>query len=182
MTNPDLRRGTGGVKTPQEHSNMATFELEESDFAGYMDDGSIWPAKVISVKVVDKPYFEDDGVTKVRKVEFKFEISDTVTGQFDGVPVWGETPTKFNTHPECKLRNWASAILGTDLPVGYRLETDVLQGNECRINVELYEYEDKKGPKDPTTGKGFTKQRNRVLDIMPSAMAMANYDASEEPF
>jgi hypothetical protein len=165
---------------------MATFELEESDFAGYMEDGSIWPAKVISVKVVEKPYFEDDGVTKVRKVEFKFEIIDNVTGQFNEVNVWGETPTKFNTHPECKLRNWASAILGMpELPVGYRLETDVLQGNTCRVNVELYEYEDKKGPKDPATGKGFMKQRNRVVDIMPSAEAMANissHDPSEEPF
>lgn len=165
---------------------MATFELEESDFAGYMEDGSIWPAKVLTVKVEDKPYFEDDGVTPVKKVVFKFEIIDNITGQFNGVPVWGETPVKFNTHPDCKLRNWASAILGLpELPVGYRLDTDVLQGNECRVNVELREYEDKKGPKDPATGKGFMKQSNRVVDIMPSASAMAAigaYDPAEEPF
>lgn len=166
---------------------MPTFELEESDFAGYIEDGRIMPLSVVSVKVVEKPYTDDETGQKVKKVEFKFAVIDP-DGPFDGQNVWGETGTKFNTHPDCKLRNWSSAILGTELAAGYRLDTDVLVGNECRGSIELYEYDDKKGAKDPVTDEYPKKQRNRVTDLLPSVAAMAGMAASggsgsaEEPF
>lgn len=162
---------------------MATFELEESDFAGYIPDGSIKLARVVGVKVAEKPFKDDDG-KPVHKVEFKFAIIDP-TGDFDGQNIWGETGTKFNTHPDCKLRNWSAAILGTELPVGYTLDTDLLMGHECRIAIELYEYEDKKAAPDPDTGEKPTKQRNRVIDVFPTADAMASMSGAasgEEPF
>lgn len=138
---------------------MPTYEMEDSEFAGYMEDDSVWTANVVAVKTVEKPFKDDDG-NPVQRVEFKFNIVDQ--GPFDGTNVWGDTPTKFNTHPDCKLRGWASAILGSTLSVGYRLDTDLLVGHECRINVGLREYE-----KD-----GQTKQRNFVKDVIPSAAAM----------
>lgn len=165
---------------------MATFELEESDFAGYIPDGTIKEARVVGVKVAKKPFTDDEG-KDVHKVEFKFAVSDP-DGIFDGQNLWGETGTKFNTHPDCKLRNWSSAILGTELPVGYTLDTDLLIGHDCRISIELYEYEDKKAGVDPTTGNKPMKQRNRVVDVFPTAAAMASMSSGapgfgdEEPF
>jgi hypothetical protein len=154
---------------------MATFELEESDFAGYIDDGEIKSATVASVKVVEKPYVDDETGQKVKKVEFKFVINSD--DAFDTQNLWGETGVRFNTHPDCKLRNWSSAILGTELASGFRLDTDHLVGNKCRIVIGLKEYE-----KD-----GQHKKRNFVSDVMPSAEAMAgmSYASSagaEEPF
>jgi hypothetical protein len=150
---------------------MATFELEESDFAGYIDDGEIKSATVASVKVVEKPYVDDETGQKVKKVEFKFVINSD--DAFDTQNLWGETGVRFNTHPDCKLRNWSSAILGTELASGFRLDTDHLVGNKCRIAVELYEYEDKKSAPNPD-GSYKMKQRNRVSDVLPSREAMAS--------
>lgn len=149
-----------------------TFELEESDFAGYIEDDEIYAATVAKVKVVEKPYDDDDG-NKVKKVEFKVVLRDD-SGVQDGTNLWGETSTKFNTHPDCRLRNWACAVMGTDLPVGYRLDTDVLEGQDVRVVVGLKEY----------TKDGQTKQRNFVKDIMPSPEAMDRMAAGQdqEPF
>lgn len=162
---------------------MATFELEESDFAGYIDDGAIFPATVVTVKVVEKPYKDDDG-NDVKKVEFKFVLHDE-NETFEGQNLWGETPTRFNSHPDCKLRNWSCAIMGQELEIGYRLDTDLLQGRDCRVQVQLYEYEDKKGPKNPD-GTYQMKQRNRVVEVFPSREAMAAMASAgagtEEPF
>jgi hypothetical protein len=153
---------------------MPTFELEESTFAGYLPEDDIKTAEVISVKLEEKPYTDDDG-NKVKKVVFKFGIIDP-DGTHDGTNVWGETPPRFNTHPDCKLRNWSSAILGSVLPVGYKLETDLLVGKECRIVLRLKEYPDKDNP-------DRIKQVNQVKDVMPTSDnmdRMANPD--EEPF
>lgn len=153
---------------------MPTFELEESTFAGYIDDDSIYAANVVGVKLVEKPYTDDDG-NKVKKIEFKFALIDE-DGPHDGDNLWGETPPRFNTHPECKLRNWASAILGSDLPVGYRLDTDVLVGNVVRVVIGKKEYNDK---------DGNPKTRNLVKDVMPTADNMARMSSAtpdEEPF
>lgn len=150
---------------------MPTFELEESTFAGYLPEDDVKPAEVVAARLVEKPYKDDEG-NLVKKVEFKFSIIDR-DGTHDGTNVWGETPPRFNTHPDCKLRNWASAMLGSELPVGYRLDTDLLVGKECRIVLGLKEYE-----KD-----GQQKQRNFVKDVIPSADAMAAMaNPDEEPF
>lgn len=151
---------------------MPTFELEESDFAGYIPDDEVKTATVVSVKLAEQNFVDDDG-KKVMKVEFKFKIIDGSV--HDGTDIWGKTPTRFNTHPDCKLRNWAQAILGQSLPPKFRLDTDVLVGRDCRLIIGLREYE-----KD-----GQTKQTNYVKDVMPTADAMASMAAavrSEEPF
>lgn len=159
---------------------MPSFTLEESDFAGYLPDDTIVSAKCLTVKLQEKPYTDDDG-NKVTKVVFKFQI-DEPDGQYqnwDGVTVYGETSTKFVDHPDCKLRNWAQSILATQFPTGFRLDTDVLQNESCRIVLELNEWEDKK--------TGEPKQNNRVRDVMPArgrsmaTPAGAGYP-DEEPF
>jgi hypothetical protein len=151
---------------------MATFEMEESSFSGYMDDDTIVTAVVSAVKIQEKPYVDDDG-TKVKKVVFKFAV-DEPDNDHDGQTVYGETPMRFNNHPDCKLANWSREILAAELPVGYRLDTDMLVGQRCRIVVGLREYQ-----KD-----GETKQTNFVKDVMRSRDAMAGVGGGpiDEPF
>lgn len=154
---------------------MPTFELEETNFAGFIDDDSIYEANVISVRVAEKPFKDDEG-NVVKKVEFKFALLDP-DGPHDGDNLWGETPVRFNTHPDCKLRNWSQAILATELPVGYVLDTDILVGNTCRVVVGWKEYPDKDNP-------GKNKERNWVKDVMPSREGMTRMAQrpDEEPF
>lgn len=147
------------------------FQLEDSEFAGYMPDDDIQRVKILTVKVAEKPYKDDDG-NNVKKVEFKTVV---VGGDFNGNYVWGETPTRFNTHPDCKLRNWAQSILGQELPAGYRLDTDVLEGAEARAIIGYKEY---------VKGDGTPGKRNFIKDLMPTSEAMASYGSNpiEEPF
>lgn len=145
---------------------MPSFELEESDYAGPIEDDTIWPAEVIEVKIAEKKYREDKDDSNspfVKKVEFKFAVEQEGS-PWDGTNVWGETPTRFNTHPDCKLKNWAQEILATEFPPGFKLDTDVLKGNKCRIVVGQREYE-----KD-----GETKKHNYVKDVLRSREAMGS--------
>lgn len=148
-----------------------SLELEESDFAGYIEDGAMYTAQVRNIKLVEKPYKDDDG-NPVKKIEFKFQLVSE--DAHDGDDLWGETSTKFVLHPECKLKNWAEAILGQHLPAKFRLDTDDLLDRQCRIMVGKREYE-----KD-----GEKKTRNFVRDVIPTREAMTAMKAVEadEPF
>lgn len=165
------------------------FELEESDFAGFIDHGTTFEATVIGVRLKEANFTDEATGQKVKRVEFKFMISDP-DGIFDAQNIWGETPNKFNSHPDCKLRQWAEAILGRELPVGYRLDTDSLVGQDCKIGVSYREYDDKKGVADPTTGELPKKGRNDVAQVFPTdtkaaamiAAAASNESIDEEPF
>lgn len=145
------------------------FKLEESEFSGYLPDDDIQRVRVLTVKVAEKPYKDDDG-NNVKKVEFKTVVT---SGDHAGSYIWGETPTRFNTHSECKLRNWAQSILGQELPAGYVLDTDVLEGTEVRAIIGYKEYV----KNDGTPGK-----RNFIKDLMPTREAMANSFEDEPPF
>lgn len=111
---------------------MPTFELEESDYKPIPED-EILGAELLSVKVVEKTWKDDDG-NPIRKVQFRFQIQEDGS-TWDGTTIIGETGTTFNTHPGCKLRNWAEALANTQFPAGYRLDTDILLGMRCRIIV-----------------------------------------------
>lgn len=152
------------------------FELEESNFKGYIPDGEILPARVIGVENKKQRFQDKETGEDVYKVEFKFEITDE-DSPFDAVKVYGRTGTRFNNHPGCKLFSWAQGILGMELVAGYRLDTDDLLDQDCRVIVKLDEYNDK------TTG--VAKQRNEVVDVMPSRQKMENFAAvhdDNEPF
>lgn len=135
------------------------FELEESDFAGFIDDGEIYLAQVVNIRLVDKPYTDDDG-NKVKRVEFKFRL--IADDAHDGADMWGDTSTKFVKNPGCRLFTWAEALLGQQLPARYRLDTDILLDRQCRVVVGKKEWE-----KD-----GQARQRNYVRDVMPTREAM----------
>jgi hypothetical protein len=159
---------------------VPSFELEESEVTAPMEDDSIFTAEVATVKIVEKKYREDKDDPHsplVKKVEFKFVLEDP-DGEYDGTPIWGETGTRFNSHPDCKLKNWAQEILATEFPVGYKLDTDVLLGQKCRVIIGANEwFKDVPVSADHPDGKE-KRIRNFVKDVMRSRSAMGD----EEPF
>lgn len=149
-----------------------TFTLEDSAFGGYIDDDEVMLGQVVGAKVVEKPFEDDDG-NKVKKVEFKFTLMDP-DGKQDGLNLWGETPVRFNTHPDCRLRNWAQAMLGQELPAGFNLDLDMLLNTEVRTIIGYKEWD----KTDGTKGK-----RNFVKDVMPTKDAERKMAAeADEPF
>lgn len=147
-------------------------QLEESDFAGFIDDGQPYGATVVGVRLRDKPYKDDAGNT-VKKIEFHFKL--VADDGHDGQDIWGETSTKFNSHPQCRLRAWSESILGMPLPPRFELDTDMLVDRRCIVVVGKKTYE-----KD-----GETKNRNFVREVLPTrenAKAIAAALEIEEPF
>lgn len=144
-------------------------ELEESDFAGYIDEGEIFRAEVVGVRKIKKPFADEQG-NDIFRMEFKFAL-DAPDTAFDGQNIWGDTGITFNTNPNCKLRNWAQEILGAELPPGFKLDTDSLVGMPVRVMVGLKKY----------TKKGETQERqhNFVSDVMRVGDVSLN---DEEPF
>lgn len=150
---------------------MPTFELEESDYAGPIEDDTIKTAEVTKVSIETKKYREekdDPDSPFVKKVVFKFVLRDD-DGPHDGTNLYGETGTRFTNHPDCKLKNWSQEILAAEFPAGYKLDTDVLVGQQCRVVIGHRTYD-----KD-----GETKDHNFVKDVMRTADAMAYGSATQ---
>lgn len=145
----------------------AVYELEDSGYVGLIEDDTMLSAEVIEVKPRELPFKDDDG-KPVIKVSFKFKVDDPAS-PFDGQIVYGETPTTFTNHVNCLFRAWVEEILAVDLPVKYRLDTDILAGNHCRIVIGVKRWEK----------NGKQEERNRVKDVIRSRETVA---AISEPF
>ncbi len=117
------------------------FELEESDFAGFIEDDTVMSAECVQIEQRNAPWETDNGIPD-KRISFKFVITEE--GPHQGRFLYGETPTTFVSNPNCRLYAWAQEILGSDLPPGYKLDTDVLLGEGCRVVVEYKQYVDKK--------------------------------------
>jgi hypothetical protein len=146
------------------------FELEESDFAGYIEDGEIYNAQLVQTNMRERNFPSEP--QPVKRVGWKFRIESD--DPHDGQDIWGETSTKFVNHPGCKLKSWAEALLGQDLPAGYRLDVDTLLDRHCRVIVGKREYEK----------EGETKTHNFVREVHPTRENMAAMAQAEpaEPF
>lgn len=118
---------------------MPTFTLEESNVPPPIPEDEVLGAELVDCKTIEKDFLDDNG-NKVKRVWFKFVIQEPGS-PWDGENITGDTPTTFNTHPDCTLKNWASAIANTEFPIGYRLETDVLLGMKCRIVTAQRKYQ-----------------------------------------
>lgn len=163
---------------------MAVFQLEESvgaepgESGGFsakkfepIEDGTVVEAEVGTIEVRPHPFFKDDAGEPEIKVnwEFSFELG----GQKR--KLWGDTPTTFTTHPDCKLRNWVQQSLGGgELPTGFKANTDALTGNKVRIVIAYREWNDK--------ATGEKKWKNEVRDLMYSKSPTAAPSFMEEPF
>jgi hypothetical protein len=152
------------------------FELEESDFAGYIPDGDHIRGTITNIKQKEAGFIDDTTGQKAKRVEFTLVLGGFDSNGIDqtGTKIWGETPQKFNTHPDNKLRNWSEAALGRLLPPKYRLNTDELLNKDVVVVVQYREYPDKKAPPLPD-GTQPMKCRNDVYELKPtpdSAAAM----------
>lgn len=146
-------------------------ELEESEFAGWIDDGVRYAATVAGIRLREKP-FKDDAGQPIKRIEFHFKL--IADDGHDGQDIWGDTSTRFNSHPECRLKNWSESILGLRLPPHYRLDTDSLLDRHCFVVIGRKEWQK----------EGETKIRNFVRDVQPTtanAQALAASTA-DEPF
>lgn len=142
-----------------------SFTLEDSDYAGLIEEGEIFKAKLMDIK---ERRWDDGG----RSIEFRFRINSD-GDPHDGTDVWGKTSDKFVAHPNCKLYSWSEALLGMKLPGGYNLDADDLLNRECQIIVGKREY----------TQNGEKKERNFVRDVMPTRENMTRLMAQDEdPF
>ena len=152
---------------------MPVITVEESNYLGPIPEDSVLAARIVGIKQNKKPFQNEDG-SDVWRMEFSFVIEDP-DSPFDGTRIWGDTPTTFNSHPDCKLRAWAQEILGgIEMDPGYTLDTDSLIGMHCRVAVALKRYK-----KD-----GEDKEHNFVRDVMRAreSHVYAGVDHDEEPF
>lgn len=151
-------------------------ELEMKEAPSNMEpieDDSVFDAEIISI--AERERETKDG-EKYKQLNWRFVIVDDEV--YDGKNVWGDTSLAFHDLPECKLRNWAMAILGGDIPIGWKGNTDEFVGTRVRIAVGAREYE-----KD-----GVEKVYNFVREVLPDrvpgapAKAASEDDYGEEPF
>jgi hypothetical protein len=143
--------------------------LEESDWAGYIEDGTPYRAQVMDIKPKDRLVRGEN----IRRMEFRFRIISS--DAHDGQDIWGSTSTKFVDHPGCKLKTWSEAILGRRLMPHYKMNTDDLLDRPCVIIVSKREWDQ----------DGETRVRNEVRDVQPTvevaaAMAATAKDEDEE--
>lgn len=117
---------------------MAEFTLEDAPVYEALPDGIELLAEVIAVTVGESPFFKkSDPTQKEIQVSFRFRVIDEKDdGKYFGRTLFGNTPDTFSNHPECKLRIWVQELLRKDaLPVGYRFDTDYLEGQLVKITV-----------------------------------------------
>jgi hypothetical protein len=147
------------------------FKLEESSFAGYIDEGTQCLAQIVDIKLQEKPFKDKVTNEPVRRVNFRFRL--ITDDEHDGTTVFGDTSTTFNTHPECRLRAWSEAVLGRQLPANFELDTDMLLDQRCRVVIGKREFEK----------EGRTETRNFVASVNPTRENQAALAAAyEEPF
>jgi hypothetical protein len=128
-------------------------------------DGTNVLARVVSIREKQSNFDEEDfdgnkildengNPRKKMQVSFKFVIDE---GEYKGAEVFGNTNTTFTKHPSCKLRIWVQEILNRDsLKPGFKLDTEMLEGLTCRVNVAV------RNGKWPD---GTAKQTNYVSDV-----------------
>lgn len=105
---------------------------------------------IVHLKVDELKIREVDGRHgKWEKLEFKFKIlgiqatgDGSPVDQYEDAiasPIWGSVPYRLTDSAENKLRQWAEAILGIEMGVGFELDTDLLLGRECRGITSQYD-------------------------------------------
>jgi hypothetical protein len=119
---------------------VTEYVLEEtaSDGVEAIPDGDILTAEIANCEERDSLFDDDKNPgTKRREVSFRFRITEP--GEFYDRVVYGNTPTTFTTHSDCKLRMWVQEIMGVDdLAKGFRFNTETLLGLPCRVVIAQY--------------------------------------------
>jgi hypothetical protein len=152
---------------------MAEFELEDSPEFVAIPEGEVLEAEIVSAEVKESPFWKDQNdhsKGKQQQVGFKFRIVES--GEYEDRVIFGNTPTTFTSHPDCKLRVWVLEILGEDeFPLGFRFNTDNLVGMFVKVVVGNY---------DKKNADGTTSKRDRV-DTLIRLSGGAEFEEFSEP-
>jgi hypothetical protein len=123
-------------------------------------DGTMVEAELVSAEKRLHKFFKDDDGNPQPIVTFGFRV--TQSGPYHNRRVWGDTPTTFNSHENCKLRQWVEGLLGeNDLEPGFTFKLSDLIGSHARISIEYQEWDSKREP-------GKRDWKNFVADVFPS--------------
>lgn len=152
---------------------MPVYELQEAaegsleEFAEIPVDTKV-TARLTAIKEETKPFKDDDG-NDIKRLQWTFVVTD---GEYNNRKIFGDTGVKFVEHPECKLYAWAGSLLGTELPKGFRLNTDDLIGLRADLRVGQKRY----------TKKGASKET--VLPIVEDIFPLSTSGAvgHNDPF
>lgn len=113
-----------------------TYELSDAPVFEAIPVDTVLEAEVDKVEERETPFWidqNDESKGKQRQVSFKFRITDA---EHSGRVLFGNTPTTFSNHPDCKLRVWVQEILGVDtLPLGFKLDLSQLEGAPIKVVV-----------------------------------------------
>jgi hypothetical protein len=137
---------------------MPEFVLQDTPDFETIPDGEILTAEVVNVEERDS-FYEDERNPGQKKKQISFRFAITEPGEHAGRVVFGNTPTTFTNHADCKLRIWVQELLGEDeLPVGFKFNTDALIGLPCRLAI---------GARERLGADGKTKvSKNFVADVI----------------
>lgn len=145
---------------------MAKLVLEESEARPVIPHDTTLDVTILKCEVGESPFKKDDGSPQ-QQVSFTFKVTEE--GEYKDMYVFGNTPTTFSTHPDCKLRGWVEEMLGGGaLPADFELDTEDLVGVDCRVNVAV---RTRKG----ADGHSIV-EKNYVQNVLPSS------DADLSPF
>lgn len=137
---------------------MPVYEVREAaESDGPIEEDTILTAEVTAVYEQEKTNKTTE--EKYKRLQWKFTVNDPESA-FDGRNLYGDTGVDFVAHVGCKPWNWSQEIMATDLPKGYNVDTEVLVGMECRIQVGARDYKDKQ--------TGDDRVYNFVKDVMRS--------------
>jgi len=109
--------------------------VEESSGKQIYDVNDQVNAMLSKVEPNDFDWFnpESGQTEKVHKWRWHFTVLDE--GPWQGEDITGDTSIKFTAHPDCKAYNWASAISGSEYPVGAGFRSEDITGMRCRILI-----------------------------------------------
>lgn len=127
---------------------------------------TILAATIEECEVKESPFDIDDkdpSKGKKKQVSFKFRVSEGE--EFANRVLFGNTPTTFTKHPDCKLRVWIQEILAQDsLADNFAFDTDDLVGMRVKVIVGNRP----KKNADGTTGvRDFASDVIRIREVEP---------------
>lgn len=138
---------------------MSIYELQDAPVFEAIPADTILECEVEQVEDRETPFWidrNDESKGKQRQVSFRFRV--TGPEEYKGRVLFGNTPTTFSNHPDCKLRVWVQEILGQDqLPVGFKLDLSQLEGAPVKVAI---------GNRDKKAADGSTVTKDFVADVM----------------
>jgi len=144
---------------------MPVYEYREEADKVILPNDTIVTAEIVSIKEQEKTSKEGK---QYKKLLWTFAIQEP-GAEYDGQYVYGDTFPEFRSGSE--FEEWTREVMAQDeaFEKGFKINTDLLVGMQCRLRVGLRSYEK----------NGETKSTNFVAEVMRSRSAMS---ATEEPF